>query len=800
MPIRLRNLPVLPVLLVGIIAIQQAFLFSLSRSIPAPPEPTAALEPEPASPLESPAFVRDPIDRAEALDFIREAQWTSYPALRPPSDALIKHALRYGGPDAEPLSWMQEATAQRNANAHIEAAHAIIDGVARDRTYLSYIIQEIDAVAYDLALTLVRSGERETARNLISACAVASGDPIAYLRHTLNRMPDEDIARLWREDPYAVLVDFGEDDTLFQIRKMTDFQNRESLRWTNDPDESLRGAASVRIAAGEPNRDGALMLGWRDPLMRLSPGAAGLRVYAKAEHPDPVQVAVLGSGAFGNGREFASVFRIPLPDHRGDGWLCFDTEAVSDDLFSAVINGYGASEPWSMQHLQQGAVTQARASLRLIGLDIPPNGANRYWLDRVELYIPAGSWTEPPTVPDLSSFGLGWRPSEHDLLADDGMDDATQEQLAELEALGYLGAVNAAPATSGVTVHDTTKAWPGLNLYVSGHAPELTLMDMDGRILHTWRPNYDHPNWPEDHAPEEEMADRHWRRGRLFPNGDVLTVQSGELLVKMDRHGDILWAKPGGYHHDLRVMDDGRIYVLYREWERVANGGPGRETLVDYIMILDADGNELRRVSLLQALEDSPYAPVLADLDYGGDILHANSIQVLDGQLSDRIPAFREGNVMVCMLMPSLVAVVDMETERVVWGQTGKWLHPHDPKLLPDDTLMIFDNAGPSWHWLLPRASRVLICDPVTLEVTWDYTGGPDQPFHSNTSGAAWRLPNDNILISETNNGRAFEVTRDKEIVWEYFNPERSGENDELIANIFELVRYPEDYAQTWLQ
>jgi len=48
--------------------------------------------------------------------------------------------------------------------------------------------------------------------------------------------------------------------------------------------------------------------------------------------------------------------------------------------------------------------------------------------------------------------------------------------------------------------------------------------------------------------------------------------------------------------------------------------------------------------------------------------------------------------------------------------------------------------------------------------------------------------------------GRVFEVTRDKEIVWEFLNPARSGEHDELIASIFDLLRIPEEYVAAWLE
>ena len=50
--------------------------------------------------------------------------------------------------------------------------------------------------------------------------------------------------------------------------------------------------------------------------------------------------------------------------------------------------------------------------------------------------------------------------------------------------------------------------------------------------------------------------------------------------------------------------------------------------------------------------------------------------------------------------------------------------------------------------------------------------------------GSQQRLPNGNTLISETNNGRILEVTRDADVVWEYRIPER-----EVIDQGMEIAR-----------
>ncbi len=46
--------------------------------------------------------------------------------------------------------------------------------------------------------------------------------------------------------------------------------------------------------------------------------------------------------------------------------------------------------------------------------------------------------------------------------------------------------------------------------------------------------------------------------------------------------------------------------------------------------------------------------------------------------------------------------------------------------------------------------------------------------------------------------GRAFEVTRDKEIVWDFVNPHRAGPNNEYVGTLFEVIRLPREFPAGW--
>ncbi|MBN2564321.1 MAG: hypothetical protein JXB46_01280 [Candidatus Eisenbacteria bacterium] len=376
---------------------------------------------------------------------------------------------------------------------------------------------------------------------------------------------------------------------------------------------------------------------------------------------------------------------------------------------------------------------------------------------------------------------------------------ATEEQLEEIEKLksiGYLAGSTRPPEIWGVTVYDSTRAWDGLNFYTSGDAPGAILMDMRGNVLHKWTYSF-MDAWrqgPGGELPRSSKGAGFWRRAHLFKNGDVLAIFDGHGIIKVDRNSKLVWARFGGFHHDLDVMSDGRIYTLLREPKIIPRINPDHPVLEEFIVVLDADGSELRRVSQLEAIERGGRLDLLEGMKDDGDIFHTNTIEVLDGSLAARDPAFRAGNVLICIRELDNIAIVDMDSEQVVWGLEGPWLKQHQPTVLENGNMLIFDNGGSR------GASRVLEFDPVTREIVWVYKGDANRLFHSPQCGSNERLPNGDTLISETDRGRALEVTPEGEIVWEYVNPAQAGDEGQYIASLFEVIRIPRDYVKSWLR
>jgi hypothetical protein len=388
--------------------------------------------------------------------------------------------------------------------------------------------------------------------------------------------------------------------------------------------------------------------------------------------------------------------------------------------------------------------------------------------------------------------GGRWHP-----IADSGLTEEQVEEVQKLKSIGYLAGSTKAPEIWGVTVYDSTKTWDGLNFYTSGDTPGAVLMDMRGHVLHTWEYAF-MDAWrqgPGGELPRSSKGAGFWRRAYLFENGDVIAIFDGHGIIKVDKDSNLIWARFGGFHHDLDVLPDGRIYTLLREPRIIPSINPDHPVLEEFIVVLDNDGNELKRVSQLDAITKAGRTDLLEGMKDQGDIFHTNTIEVLDGRLADRDPAFRKGNVLISIRELDNLAIIDMDTGEVVWGLEGPWLKQHQPTILENGNMLIFDNGGSR------GASRVLEFDPITLKIIWVYKGDAEHIFHSAQCGSESRLPNGNTLISETDRGRAFEVTRDDEIVWEYVNPAQvDADEGAFIASLFEMIRLPRAYVTSWLR
>jgi len=383
--------------------------------------------------------------------------------------------------------------------------------------------------------------------------------------------------------------------------------------------------------------------------------------------------------------------------------------------------------------------------------------------------VPAGYWGATEPAPPF-------KPADPEM---------TEEEEERLLALPYVQGSRRASEHENVTVHDRARAHPGLNLYVSGHGTEALLIDMDGVVVHRWAKTAEEAFG----FPQNDPKLRFWRRARAVDHGGLLAIQEYTGIVRLDADSRVVWAHRGRNHHDLDVDAEGNVWVLGQR-NRVNSWHSERHLIADdVITVLDPAGRVIDEFSVFDLFAESPYHGYLDLAASAGDIFHTNTLTLLDGRHAAEHSAFAAGNVLISLRELNTVAVIDPAARRVVWALSGMWRGQHEPVLLDVDRMLLFDN-NPGYPY-----SRVIEFDVFTQRILWEYRGDEQRPFYSRIGGSCQRLPGGNTLITESTAGRAFEVTPQGEIVWEFLSPHRVGENDELVATLFDLVRLPGDYV-----
>jgi hypothetical protein len=350
----------------------------------------------------------------------------------------------------------------------------------------------------------------------------------------------------------------------------------------------------------------------------------------------------------------------------------------------------------------------------------------------------------------------------------------------------------------GVIEERPSQTFDGFTLVTTTQGAGATLLDMRGKVIHRWDLPFSQA-WPRPPHVQDPLGDEqiHWFRCHLFPSGELLAIYQAENdtpcgygLVKLDRDSKVLWKYEGRVHHDLDVDEKGAIYVLTQEVKRKAPAGLDflpTPYLADSLVVLSPDGQEVISVPIEEAIRDSAYSLLLSTAiaeqahprdpahltssfeallqPAKGDLFHTNSVKVLTRTRAPEFPLFKEGQVLISLRSIHAIAVLDVRKRAVVWAALGPWRIQHDAEFLDNGHLLLFDNHG--WS----KGCRVIEYDPVTQAIPWVYSDADGTAFHAGFRGMKQRLPNGNTLIVDPDGRRLFEVTRGKELVWEYLWP-----------------------------
>ncbi len=142
------------------------------------------------------------------------------------------------------------------------------------------------------------------------------------------------------------------------------------------------------------------------------------------------------------------------------------------------------------------------------------------------------------------------------------------------------------------------------------------------------------------------------------------------------------------------------------------------------------------------------------------------------------------------------ISIIDRDSEEVVWEYSGDYnggmSGQHDSHMVEKGmpgagNIVVFDNGtSPLTDLSHCGCSYVLEINPSDNSLVWVYENA--HFFFARFTSSCQRLPNGNTLIMESHCRRLFEVTPEKEIVWEH-----------ILTDLAQRVcRYPYDYCESF--
>jgi hypothetical protein len=367
----------------------------------------------------------------------------------------------------------------------------------------------------------------------------------------------------------------------------------------------------------------------------------------------------------------------------------------------------------------------------------------------------------------------------------------------------FVQFVSAVPSVfkKGLTIYNPEKSYVGFTIYCKPSLNKIIVLDMEGREFHEWT------------TPDPYLT--FCGLGKPLDNGNILAfVKARDMsksLIQMDWDSNIMWQYSSkeiqNFHHDFHRISNKNTLILGSVYKNAPYIIPG-QIKDDIIIEVDEESNIIWQWSTVDHFDQLGFSEQSRNLIYQkdqADVFHTNSIQSLPHtSISDMDSRFMEGNILVSQRNTNTIFVIDRRTGNVVWTRS-KSIGQHHARMIPNGldvagNIILFDNGGPAGYPTQARLfSLVAEINPLhPAPAVWEYNGNMNnnsilRSFCSPFMGSAQRLPNGNTLITESEWGRIFEVTKEGETVWEYVNPYFS-KGEESSNKVYRAYRV----APTW--
>ena len=368
--------------------------------------------------------------------------------------------------------------------------------------------------------------------------------------------------------------------------------------------------------------------------------------------------------------------------------------------------------------------------------------------------------------------------------------------------------------TKIIPTYDKNAAYNGLSLLTLVAANEslaAKIVDMDGTLIHEWNIDW-YKIWTDvtTHIPQAELPKSrpgtHIHGAVLLDNGDLVFNFEGHGTVRLDLCGKVVWQLPYRTHHSIYRDEYNNLWISAQKdhLKTPMLDFPNYKPPIIEMMILKVseEGKILDEISIMDLLKENGLQGFLfmsskakSSNEVFAGHLHLNDVETFPSFKKEGF--FKAGDIMVSLRNINTILIFRNIDGKLKYLSmvVGEFVGQHDPDFIDGNTISIFDNndIAPDGYGL---QSRILIKSFIDNQIHVYYTGTKEKPFFTEVMGKHQWLLNGNLLITEATKGRAFEIDKKGNIVWEYINLVEKG----YIGMLEEAQRLPSKYTKEFFE
>jgi hypothetical protein len=246
-------------------------------------------------------------------------------------------------------------------------------------------------------------------------------------------------------------------------------------------------------------------------------------------------------------------------------------------------------------------------------------------------------------------------------------------------------------------------------------------------------------------------------------------------LQRINACGERIWATGGDFNHAVTLDDTEESVWTFSSKVKIAQ-------------VAVEDGAILREISMLEIIAKNPMIDILElrrrhsnDLDVNSrntegkwlfDGFHLNDVDPLPVAIADRFDRMNAGDLLVSARSLNLLFIFDPETLEVKWWRIGVTQRQHDPDWQANGEITVLNNR------MSRDFSEIISIDLDTFERSTVFDGRKND-FYTRARGKHQVLNTGALIVTSSQQGRAFEVSRNGDVVFEIVNqkPESNTKN-----------------------